>query len=139
MKLTMRTLLVLVFGVAISLGLYVWLDSAYGSFMGPGGMNTSFTSLISTWRAMGGSAQPITGDRPSFGGGGMPGLAGGFPGGGEHETVSWTHGLELERAPGQTASDLLWLGLPALLGGIVELVVTLMRRRSTARAATDEA
>jgi hypothetical protein len=120
MKLTMRTILVLVFGVVISLGLYIWADSTYGEFMGPGGLNPSFSTLISTWRSLGGVAAPI--DAGQMGGGGSP-----FGGGGHQEGLA--DGLDLEKAPGQTGSDLLWIGVPALIGGVIEIVWTAVNRR----------
>lgn len=149
MKLALRTIIVLVLGVALSLGLYIAADSALGQFMGPRGMNGNFITLISMWRALGGSAQPLGADRaggtdgqmPPFaiGGGGGLGGGAGFGGSGERRQVPITDGLELSLAPGQTGSDLVWIGIPALIAAVIEIVWTRPARRRRAAARTQRA
>ncbi len=135
MRLTMRTILVLLLGAALSLVLYVAADSSFGSMIGPNGINPNFSALISTWRALGGTAQPL--DAGSGGGpfGGMGGGfgggfgGGGFGGGGLGRHSGLTDGLDLSRAPGQTGSDLVWIGIPALIGAAIEITATYTRRK----------
>ncbi|MDR3686936.1 MAG: hypothetical protein P4L93_08280 [Coriobacteriia bacterium] len=136
----MRTILVLVLGVALALPLYMAIDSMYGQFMGPGGLNPNFVTLISAWRAMGGTAQPLSAEQLQGAGGGMPsfgaGGGAGFPGGGSppgglggRQPVAITDGLDLSRAPGQSGGDLLWLAVPAILGAGIEIGSTALTRR----------
>jgi hypothetical protein len=131
MKLALRTILVLVFGLALSLGLYIAADSMFGQFMGPRGMNGNFITLISTWRALGGSAQPLGSERAAGG----AGLGNPFGGPGERAQVPITDGLEPSLALGQTESDLVWLAIPAALGAAIEIVSTAATRRRRRAAA----
>lgn len=139
MRLTMRTILVLLAGAALSLVLYMVADSSFGSMIGPNGLNPSFSALISTWRALGGTAQPLdagggAGGGP-FGGGGGGGFGGDQGGGLGGHSAGLTDGLDLSRAPGQTGSDLLWIGIPALIGAAIEIdAIYIRRKRKRAQA-----
>jgi hypothetical protein len=126
MRLTMRTILVLLLGAALSLVLYVAADSSFGSMIGPNGLNPNFSALISTWRALGGTAQPLG---VGAGGGMGGGFGGGLGGGGLGGHSGLSDGLDLSRAPGQTGSDLLWIGIPALIGAAIEIDATYIRRK----------
>jgi hypothetical protein len=133
MLLTMRTVLVVLLGVALGFVLYVAANSMFGQMVGPFGMNENFAALISTWRATGGSADAIGGDSESdggprgFGGGGLGG--GRFGEMGEHRAVPITKGLHLSSAPAQTGSDLMWMGIPAAGAVLFEIGLTALTRR----------
>jgi hypothetical protein len=143
MRLLLRTVVVLALGVLVELGLYAALEPAFGQFMGPDGPNPNFIALTSTWRALGGHAAPLSAEQLS-GAGGMPGFAGSGPGGpagggpfgggpfgagGGRPATPLGEGQSLPDAPGQSASDLLWIAVPALLGGVIELGFVALRKR----------
>jgi hypothetical protein len=123
MRLTLRTILVLLFGAALSLVLYIAADSAFGQMVGPRGLNQNYMTLISAWRALGGSAHALGTGGQGFGGGFGRG------GGGGRRAGGLTDGLNLDAAPGQTGSDLIWIGIPALLGAAIEIEAMYLRRR----------
>jgi hypothetical protein len=159
---TLRTILVIVAGIALSLLLYIAADLAFGHIMNADGtINSNFSALTSTWKALGGSAGPIDAERTQgaspFGGmggqapalddsdiqGGMPPFAGGrggfgagLRGGGRAQPVDIAHGFDPSQAPGQTGSDLLWLGIPAVIGIAIEIDATLLRKRRQKKAAS---
>lgn len=140
MKLTMRSLLVILFGVVVSFVLYVAADQSLGSGTGMLGINPNFSAVMSAWRALGGTVGPIdigggSGSSPFASGGGMP--SGGPPflsGRGRHHASGFGEGISLERASGQFGSDVLWIGIPALLGVAIELTYWHTRRRTPPRA-----
>jgi hypothetical protein len=103
-----------VVGLLVSLGLYIGLDSKYGSLIGPGGMNQDFMSMVSLWQQMGGMAQAVEEE----------GCSGDCERG---EPVAIAHRIDLTSAPGQTKSDLLWIGIPALIGAGIEILVRAIR------------
>lgn len=177
MRATVRTLLVIVAGAALSLVLYIAADVAFGRMVNAdGSFNANYSALIATWKALGGSAGPIDGrhresgaprlggtarpsrenargaalgsssepdgDMPRFPGSNGRGMAGGFGALGLERRAprpaGITHGVDLTRAPQQTASDLLWLGIPALVGAAIEIDATLLRRRRQKQTATAE-
>lgn len=135
MKLTMRSLLVILFGVVVSFVLYVATDQSLGSGTGMLGINPNFSTVMSTWRALGGTVGPIDmsggGGTSPFAGGGMP--SGGPPflsGRGSRHASGFGEGINVERASAQFGSDLLWVGIPALLGVAVELTYWYTRKRT---------
>jgi hypothetical protein len=165
MRATLRTILVIVAGVALSLVLYIAGDMAFGHLMNADGtINSNFSALTSVWKALGGTAGPIDTERAQGGGpfggmggqapaldgssegGGMPpfaggmggGFGGGLRGGGRRQPVGIAQGFDPSRAPGQTGSDLLWLGIPALLGAAIEIDATLLRKRRQKKATLAE-
>jgi hypothetical protein len=135
MRLTFRSLLVILIGAAVSFALYVAADQWLGTNTGMS-MNSSFSSVFSAWRALGGTVGPIEIDAGEMGGeGGAP--FGGPPflsGRGSHHASGFGEGIDLERAAAQFGSDLLWIGLPALLGVAVELAWWYTRKRKPREA-----
>jgi hypothetical protein len=131
MLVTMRTFLIIVFGVAIGFGLYVAADSLFGEMVGPNGMSDNYAALISTWRGLGGTAAPLGGESDSDAGPmGGAGFGGGqFGRAGGRRSVPITSGLHLSSAPGQTGSDLMWLGIPAVGAVVFEIGWTALTRR----------
>jgi hypothetical protein len=135
MRLTFRSLLVIVIGVAVSFALYVaadqWLDMSSGVTM-----NSNFSPVFSAWRELGGTVGPI-----EIGGGEMGGEGGAPFGGppflsgrGGHHAAGFGEGIDVERAGAQFGSDLLWIGVPALLGVAIELVWWHTRKRKPREA-----
>ena len=149
MRLAVRTIVVVLLGVVVGIGLFLWLQPTYGQFLGAQGMNPNFASLVSVWQALGGTAAPLSaeqlqgasGGMPPFagGGGGGSGFGGGFGGGpggggpGAHDSLA--DGLNLAAAPRQTGSDLLWIAVPAVLGAVIELAYRASSRRKRPRPA----
>ena len=87
MRLAIRTILVIVIGIVVSVAMYFPLNSTYGQFMGPNGPNPNFMSLISAWRALGGAARPLTSETMGRAGGGGPPFA--ASGGTEARPYPW--------------------------------------------------
>jgi hypothetical protein len=137
MKLTLRSFLVLVIGIAVAFVLYIATDLSLDPSAGPFSMNPNFSAVVSAWRALGGVAGEIEiggeGGMPPFAGGGEGGAPFGGRRGGRHGT-GFGEGINVERALGQMGSDLLWIGVPALLGVIVELLWWHTRKRKPREA-----
>lgn len=141
MILTMRTILVLLIGAVVAFLLFIVADLSLGTGMGPMGMNPNFSAVIGAWRALGGGVDVgsgratggMRGDSPSPFGmaeGASPFAGGGFGGGRRgHHSAGFGEGIDLERALGQAGSDLVWLGIPALIGAAIELNAWNGRRR----------
>jgi hypothetical protein len=127
-------------------------------------MSSNFSAVVSAWRALGGTGGAIeigpgsgmpegsalggpaeAGGMPPIpeGGDGDAGFGGEPPFGGRrggHHASRFGEGINLERALGQVESDLLWVGVPALVGVAIELTWWFSRKRrpgemSDARAA----
>lgn len=153
MMLAMRTALVILIGAVVAFLCYIAADLSLGSGASPAGMNPNFSAVISAWRTLGGSAGHIEGgpDRArEFGDGRGPAgeppsadarerFEGGFEGRGRgHRGSGLGEGISLDRAIPQIESDLVWIGIPALIGAAIELVfwyVRRLRRRSSGSAA----
>lgn len=75
MRATLRTILVIVAGIALSLVLYIAADVAFGRMVNAdGSFNTNYSALIATWKTLGGTAGPIVDGGGPVGGGRTGGL-----------------------------------------------------------------
>jgi hypothetical protein len=143
----MRSLLVLLFGVVVSFVLYVATDQSLGSGTGIMDINPNFATVMSMWRALGGTVGPIDtsggGGSSPFAGGGRGGMPSGEPpflsGRGSRHGSGFGEGINLERASAQLGSDVLWVGIPALLGVAIELTYWHTRKRTRQKARRREA